>query len=128
MGPGRHSAGSLGTRTGLAAPFAPFDDRSRHSKAFIGARSVLGMLRALRSHLLGGKKLTFLYVPDNASVRQFIVPKVFFYGLAGMAFLGLGLIAFFGSQYLSAAAEGRQLVGLRSENLQLQDKLEEMQG
>jgi murein DD-endopeptidase MepM/ murein hydrolase activator NlpD len=85
------------------------------------------MWRALRTQILGGKKLTFLYVPDNASVRQFMVPKVVFHALAGVAVLGIGLIAFFGSQYLTAAAEGRALVGLRGENLQLRDKLQDMQ-
>lgn len=85
------------------------------------------MWRALRTRVFGGKKLTFLYVPDNASVRQFMVPKVLFYASAGAAFMGLGLIAFFGSQYLSAAAEGRQLLAVRGENLQLQEHLREMQ-
>jgi murein DD-endopeptidase MepM/ murein hydrolase activator NlpD len=85
------------------------------------------MWRALHTRVFGGKKLTFLYVPDNASVRQFMVPKVLFYACAGAAFMGLGLIAFFGSQYLSAAAEGRQLLAVRGENLQLQEHLREMQ-
>jgi murein DD-endopeptidase MepM/ murein hydrolase activator NlpD len=85
------------------------------------------MRRALRTRLFGGKKLTFLYVPDNASVRQFMVPKVVFYALAGAAFMGLGLIAFFGSRYLSAAAEGRQLLTVRGENLQLRQHLREVQ-
>jgi len=85
------------------------------------------MRRALRTRLFGGKKLTFLYVPDNASVRQFMVPKVLFYALAGAAFMGLGLIAFFGSRYLSAAAEGRQLLATQGENMQLRQTLRDMQ-
>jgi murein DD-endopeptidase MepM/ murein hydrolase activator NlpD len=81
----------------------------------------------LQRRVFGGKKLTFLYVPDNASVRQFMVPRVAFYALAGLFVLGLGLIAFFGSRYLSAAAEGRHLLTLRDENLQLRDQLVEVQ-
>jgi hypothetical protein len=85
------------------------------------------MRRSLRTRLFGGKKLTFLYVPDNASVRQFMVPKFLFYALAGVAFMGLGLIAFFGSRYLSAAAEGRQLLATQGENVQLRQSLRDMQ-
>jgi len=85
------------------------------------------MWRTLRTHLFGGKKLTFLYVPDNASVRQFMVPRIVFYGLGGAAVLALGLLAFFGSRYLSAAAEGRQLLAMRGENLQLRDHLDDLQ-
>jgi murein DD-endopeptidase MepM/ murein hydrolase activator NlpD len=81
----------------------------------------------LQGRVFGGKKLTFLYVPDNASVRQFMVPRVAFYALAGVFVLGLGLIAFFGSRYLSAAAEGRHLLSLRGENLELRDQLLELQ-
>jgi len=77
----------------------------------------------LQRRVFGGKNLTFLYVPDNASVRQFMVPRVAFYALAGIFVLGLGLIAFFGSRYLSAAAEGKHLLALRDENLQLKDQL-----
>ncbi len=77
--------------------------------------------------LFGGKKLTFLYVQDNASVRQFMVPRLAFYALGGIFVLGLGLIAFFGSRYLSAAAEGRHLLTLRGENLELRDQLVDLQ-
>jgi murein DD-endopeptidase MepM/ murein hydrolase activator NlpD len=85
------------------------------------------MWQTLRAHFFGGKKLTFLYVPDNASVRQFMVPRFVFHALGGAALLGLGLIAFFGSRYLSAAAEGRQLLAMRGENVQLRDHLGELQ-
>jgi hypothetical protein len=81
------------------------------------------MWRTLRTHLFGGKKLTFLYVPDNASVRQFMVPRIVFYALAGAAVLALGLLAFFGSRYLSAAAEGRQCWRCAAKTLQLRDHL-----
>jgi len=85
------------------------------------------MLRALLSRVSGGKRLTFLYVPDNASVRQFMVPKVFFYAVGGGVVAMLALLGFFGARYLSAAAEGRQALSVRGENLQLRDRLEEMQ-
>jgi hypothetical protein len=85
------------------------------------------MLRSLQRQLAGGKKLTFLYVPDNASVRQFVVPKSFFYALAGAVVMGFGLLAFFGSKYLGAAADGRQNLALRGENLQLNERLAMLQ-
>jgi murein DD-endopeptidase MepM/ murein hydrolase activator NlpD len=85
------------------------------------------MARSLRLRLFGGKKLTFLYVPDNSSVRQFMVPRVVFYALGIGALLTLGLIGFFGSRYLSAAAEGRETLRLRGENIQLRDQLMQMQ-
>ena len=81
------------------------------------------MLRSLLSRLTAGKKLTFLYVPDNASVRQFMVPRIFFFGLAGGMLAMLVLCGFFGARYLSAARDGRHLLSLRGENLQLQDRL-----
>jgi murein DD-endopeptidase MepM/ murein hydrolase activator NlpD len=85
------------------------------------------MFRSLRARLFGGKKLTFLYVPDNASVRQFMVPKVAFYGFGAFIVASLGLTGFFGSRYLSAAGEGRQMLQLRGENLQLRDHLGDLQ-
>lgn len=85
------------------------------------------MLRPLQRRFFGGKKLTFLYVPDNASVRQFMVPKSLFYALAGGVVVGFGLLAFFGSQYLGAAAEGRKFLVLRGENLQLNERLATLQ-
>jgi murein DD-endopeptidase MepM/ murein hydrolase activator NlpD len=86
------------------------------------------MLRAVLSRVAGGgKRLTFLYVPDNASVRQFMVPKVLFYALGGGVVALLALLGFFGARYLSAAADGRQALSLRGENLQLRERLEEMQ-
>jgi murein DD-endopeptidase MepM/ murein hydrolase activator NlpD len=84
------------------------------------------MKQSLRARLFGAKKLTFLYVPDNASVRQFMVPRMLFYAIAGAVFMGLGLIAFFGSQYLTAAAEGRQALAVRGENVQLRENLREL--
>ena len=85
------------------------------------------MLRALLSRALGGKRLTFLYVPDNASVRQFMVPRALFYAVGGSVVALLALLGFFGARYLSAAAEGRQALSVRGENLQLRERLEEMQ-
>ena len=85
------------------------------------------MLRSLLSRPFGGKKLTFLYVPDNASVRQFMVPKVFFYVIAGGVLATLGLAGFTGARYLRAAAEGRRLLTLRAENLQLRERLNDIQ-
>ena len=85
------------------------------------------MLRALLSRVGGGKRLTFLYVPDNASVRQFMVPKVFFYAVGGVVVALLAMLGFFGARYLSAAADGRQALSLRGENMQLRERLEEMQ-
>lgn len=86
------------------------------------------MLRSLLSRLTAGKKLTFLYVPDNASVRQFMVPRVFFYALGGAMLAMLLLCGFFGARYLSAARDGRHLLSLRGENLTLKDQLAELQG
>jgi murein DD-endopeptidase MepM/ murein hydrolase activator NlpD len=84
------------------------------------------MLRALLSRVWGGKRLTFLYVPDNASVRQFMVPKVLFYLCGGSVVALLALLGFFGARYLNAAAEGRQALSLRGENLQMHERLEEL--
>lgn len=81
----------------------------------------------LQRRVFGSKKLTFLYVPDNASVRQFMVPRVAFYALGGLFVCGLALIAFFGSRYLSAAAEGRHLLAMRGENIHLRDQLTDLQ-
>jgi septal ring factor EnvC (AmiA/AmiB activator) len=80
------------------------------------------MFRSMRARLFGGK-LTFLYVPDNASVRQFMVPRAAFYALGVFVVTSLGLIGFFGSRYLSAAGEGREMLRLRGENVQLRDHL-----
>lgn len=85
------------------------------------------MGRSLRARLAGGKKLTFLYVPDGASVRQFMVPKALVYALAGAAVLTLVLMGFFGTRYLAAARDGRQLLGMRGENMQLQEQLGALQ-
>jgi len=85
------------------------------------------MLRSLLSRLTAGKKLTFLYVPDNASVRQFMVPKIFFYCLGGAMLAMLLLCGFFSARYLTAAREGRHLLSLRCENLQLKDRLGELE-
>lgn len=85
------------------------------------------MLRSLLSRLTAGKKLTFLYVPDNASVRQFMVPKIFFYGLGGAVLAMLCLCGFFGARYLSAARDGRHLLSLSGENMQLKDRLTDLQ-
>lgn len=85
------------------------------------------MGRSLRTRLFGGKKLTFLYVPDGASVRQFMVPKALIYALAGAAVLTVVLMGFFGTRYLAAAREGRELLGLHNENLQLQERLGSLQ-
>lgn len=85
------------------------------------------MARSMRLRLFGGKKLTFLYVPDNASVRQFMVPRVVFYALGAGGLLTLGLIGFFGSRYLSAATEGRETLRLQGENIELRDQLTQLQ-
>jgi murein DD-endopeptidase MepM/ murein hydrolase activator NlpD len=85
------------------------------------------MFRSVRARLLGGKKLTFLYVPDNSSVRQFMVPKAAFYAVGACVLGSLGLLGFFGSRYLSAAGEGREMLRLRGENVQLRDHLAELQ-
>jgi murein DD-endopeptidase MepM/ murein hydrolase activator NlpD len=70
-----------------------------------------------------GKKLTFLYVPDDADVRQFRVAQAVFYGAAVVVGLGLLLIGFFGVRYIGAIAEGREMLRLRSENVELNDRL-----
>lgn len=85
------------------------------------------MLRSLLSRIAGGKRLTFLYVPDNASVRQFMVPKVLFYAIGGIAVALLALVGFFGARYLSAAADGREALSVRGENMQLRERLDELQ-
>jgi len=86
------------------------------------------MLRSMRSRLSAGKKLTFLYVPDNASVRQFMVPRVFFYALGGCMVAMFLLCGFFGARYLTAARSGRDLLSTRGENLQLRARLDDMKG
>ena len=70
-----------------------------------------------------GKKLTFLYVPDDDDVRQFRVPQVAFYAAAGVLLLGLGLIGFFGVRYLGALSEGREMLRLHGENEELRERL-----
>lgn len=80
-----------------------------------------------RLRLPGGKRLRFLYVPDDASVRQFMVPKFVIYTLAVACVATLGLVCFFGSRYLAAAADGRRLLGLRGENAQLRSQLSDFQ-
>ena len=72
---------------------------------------------------MSGKKLTFLYVPDDADVRQFRVPRVAFYAAAGVVVLGLGLLGFFGVRYIGALAEGRELFRLHSQNVELHERL-----
>jgi len=69
------------------------------------------------------KKLTFLYVPDDAEVRQFRVPRVAFYGVASGLVVGLGLITFFGVRYIGALADGREALRLQSENVGLREHL-----
>jgi murein DD-endopeptidase MepM/ murein hydrolase activator NlpD len=80
-----------------------------------------------RWRLPAGKKLTFLYVPDDADVRQFRVPRVAFYGAAGVVAVGLTLLGFFGVRYLGALAEGREMLRLRGENIELHDQLASVQ-
>lgn len=81
-----------------------------------------------RLRLPGGKRLRFLYVPDDASVRQIMVPKFVIYTLAVACVATLGLVCFFGSRYLAAAADGRRLLGLSGENAQLRSQLTDFQG
>lgn len=81
------------------------------------------MARFTRLRLLGGKKLTFLYVPDDASVRQFLVPKLLVYALGAGVFAFLGLSGWFGAKYLRAAGEGRRASQILAENIQLRAKL-----
>lgn len=85
------------------------------------------MLPLSRMRLPGGKRLRFLYVPDDASVRQFMVPKFVIYSLAVACVATLGLVCFFGSRYLAAAADGRRLLGLSGENAQLHAQLTDFQ-
>jgi murein DD-endopeptidase MepM/ murein hydrolase activator NlpD len=79
-----------------------------------------------RLRLPGGKRLRFLYVPDDASVRQFMVPKFVIYTLAVGAVATLGLLCFFGSRWVAAAADGRRLLGLAGENAALRAELTQM--
>lgn len=75
---------------------------------------------------LGGKRLTFLYVPDDAAVRQFRIPRAAFHLLAAVFVVGLGLIAYFGRIYISAAAEGREMLRLQSENQAFRERLSQL--
>lgn len=81
------------------------------------------MRRFLGLKIPTGEKLTFLYVPDDAAVRQFRVPKLAFHAVAGCFVVGLGLLGWFGSQWIRAAAEGREMLQLRSENVHLRERL-----
>jgi len=79
--------------------------------------------RFMRWRAVSGKQLTFLYVPDDSDVRQFRVPQVAFYAAASIVVLGLGLLGFFGVRYLGALAEGREVLRLHSENVDLRERL-----
>lgn len=81
------------------------------------------MKQFMRWRATSGKKLTFLYVPDDADVRQFRVPQLAFHAMAAVVVLGLGLLGFFGVRYLGALAEGRELFRLHTENLELRERL-----
>ncbi|MFQ5600009.1 MAG: M23 family metallopeptidase, partial [Candidatus Krumholzibacteriia bacterium] len=81
------------------------------------------MGRSVRWRFPGGKKLTFLYVPDDAAVRQFRVPRLVFHALAGAVLVGLGLLGYFGARYIRAAAEGREMLRMRAANVALRDRL-----
>jgi murein DD-endopeptidase MepM/ murein hydrolase activator NlpD len=70
-----------------------------------------------------GKKLTFLYVPDDSEVRQFRVPRLAFHAAASIVLVGLGLLGFFGVRYLGALSEGRETLRLHAENVTLRDRL-----
>ncbi len=72
---------------------------------------------------MSGKNLTFLYVPDDADVRQFRVPRFAVYAAASVVVIGLGLLGFFGVRYIGALQEGRELFRLHSENVQLRERL-----
>jgi murein DD-endopeptidase MepM/ murein hydrolase activator NlpD len=82
------------------------------------------MPRLQRLRFPTSEKLTFLYVPDDAAVRQFRVPKFAFHAIAAAFLVGLGLLGWFGSQWIRAAAEGREMLRLRAENLALREQLE----
>ena len=75
-----------------------------------------------------GKKLTFLYVPDDADVRQFRVPQSALAWVAAALLVGLGLIGFFGVRYIGALSEGREMLRLHSENETLRQRLESIEG
>lgn len=77
---------------------------------------------------LTAKKLTFLYVPDDADVRQFRVPRVAFHAAAGVILLGLALLGFFGVRYLGALSEGREMLRLYGENEALRERLNAIEG
>ena len=77
----------------------------------------------LRWRPLTAKKLTFLYVPDDADVRQFRIPRLAFHGAAAVVLLGLALLGFFGVRYIGALAEGREMLRLYGENEALRERL-----
>jgi len=85
------------------------------------------MFALSRFRLPGGKRLRFLYVPDDACVRQFMVPKALVYTALGACFAGLGLLCFFGSRTLSAVSESRKHVADRAAKAQLESRLADLQ-
>jgi len=88
----------------------------------------LEMRRLFRWRPSSGKKLTFLYVPDDADVRQFRVPQSAFYGVAGAVLFGFGLLGFFGIRYIGALSEGREMLRIQAENEALRQRVEAIEG
>ncbi len=75
-----------------------------------------------------GKTLTFLYVPDDADVRQFRIPLRTIYAVVAVLVLGAGLFTAFGVRYLGAMADGREMLRLHGENESLRARLTAIEG
>jgi murein DD-endopeptidase MepM/ murein hydrolase activator NlpD len=83
-------------------------------------------MRSWRWRLPSNKKLTFLYVPDDAAVRQFRVPRLAFHAVGGAFLVGLLLLVWFGGQWIRAAATGREMLRLKGENVALRERLDRL--
>lgn len=83
-------------------------------------------MRSWRWRLPSNKKLTFLYVPDDAAVRQFRVPRLAFHAVGAAFLVGLLLLVWFGGQWIRAAATGREMLRLKGENVALRERLDRL--
>lgn len=86
------------------------------------------MRSRLRWRPAPGKTLTFLYVPDDADVRQFRIPRYAIHAGITVLVLGAVLFAAFGVRYLGAMADGRKMLGLQGENEALRTRLAAIEG